>query len=58
MRPTRPLALARRLVAIAEVLAWVARNKSALYSGPIGSGVIDMDEGDHRKKRPNPERDA
>jgi type III secretion protein U len=36
--------------AIAEVLAWVARNKSILYNGRIGSGVIDMDEGDHRKR--------
>jgi type III secretion protein U len=35
--------------AIAEVLAWVARNKSALYNGPIGRGAIDMEVGDHRK---------
>ena len=35
--------------AIAEVLAWVARNKSVLYNGPTGSGVIDMEAGDHRR---------
>ena len=45
--------------AIAEVLAWCARNKGGLYNGPIGSGVIDMDVGDHKKKRPAPgEREA
>jgi type III secretion protein U len=38
--------------AVAEVLAWCARNKDVLYQGPTGSGVIDMDAGDHRKQRP------
>jgi type III secretion protein U len=37
--------------AIAEVLAWVAKNKRMLYNGPFGSGVIDMDAGDHMTKR-------
>lgn len=37
--------------AVAEVLAWVAKNKKMLYKGPFGSGVIDMDAGDHRAKR-------
>ena len=34
--------------AIAEVLAWVAKNRHLLYHGPLGHGVIDMDCGDHR----------
>jgi len=37
--------------AVAEVLAWVARNKHMLYKGPFGSGVIDMDAGDHKAGR-------
>lgn len=34
--------------AVAEVLAWVARNKDALYNGPLGHGVLDMEAGDHK----------
>ncbi|KPL52132.1 type III secretion system export apparatus subunit SctU [Prosthecomicrobium hirschii] len=34
--------------AIAEVLAWVERNKDTLYKGPLPHGVIDMEAGDHR----------
>lgn len=34
--------------AVAEVLAWVARNRDALYRGRLKHGVIDMDAGDHR----------
>ena len=37
--------------AIAEVLAWVNKNKELLYKGPLGHGVIDMDAGDHRIQR-------
>ena len=34
--------------AVAEVLAWVAKNRHLLYHGPLDHGVIDMDAGDHR----------
>lgn len=34
--------------AVAEVLAWVAKNKASLYQGRLGHGVIDMDASDHR----------
>lgn len=33
---------------VAEVLAWVSRNRSLLYAGPLDHGVIDMEAGDHR----------
>jgi type III secretion protein U len=33
--------------AVAEVLAWVNRNRDKLYDGPLDHGVIDMDVGDH-----------
>lgn len=33
---------------VAEILAWVARNESALYHGPLQHGDIDMLRGDHR----------
>ena len=44
--------------AIAEVLAWVARNKHVLYNGPTGSGVIDMEAGDHRNTLVDPKTGA
>ncbi len=34
--------------AVAEVLAWVARNRDLLYKTPLRHGAIDMDAGDHR----------
>lgn len=34
--------------AVAEILAWVERNKDRLYQGPLDHGVIDMEAGDHR----------
>ena len=34
--------------AVAEVLAWVSRNKHLLYKERLPHGVIDMDAGDHR----------
>ena len=34
--------------AVAEVLAWVSKNRNLLYHGPLDHGVIDMDAGDHR----------
>src|SRR5262249_37576465 len=34
--------------AVAEVLAWVAKNRDLLYQGRLNHGVIDMDAGDHR----------
>ncbi len=34
--------------AVAEVLAWVARNRDRLYAGRLPHGVIDMEAGDHR----------
>jgi type III secretion protein U len=34
--------------AVAEVLAWVAKNKHLLYNGPLDHGVIDMDADDHK----------
>jgi type III secretion protein U len=37
--------------AVAEVLAWVAKNRALLYAGPLEHGVIDMDAGDHRVAR-------
>ncbi|MDO1583192.1 type III secretion system export apparatus subunit SctU [Rhizobium oryzicola] len=36
--------------AVAEVLAWVSRNRENLYGKPLEHGVIDMDCGDHRPK--------
>jgi type III secretion protein U len=36
--------------AVAEVLAWVAKNKGVLYQGRLDHGVIDMDASDHRNK--------
>lgn len=33
---------------VAEVLAWVDRNRDRLYAGPLDHGVIDMEVGDHR----------
>jgi type III secretion protein U len=35
--------------AVAEVLAWVERNRDLLYKGRLPHGVIDMEVGDHRK---------
>lgn len=37
--------------AVAEVLAWVNRNRDRLYRGVLDHGVIDMAAGDHRKRR-------
>jgi type III secretion protein U len=37
--------------AVAEVLAWVAKNRHLLYEGPLRHGVIDMEAGDHRIKQ-------
>ncbi len=39
--------------AVAEVLAWVARNKQTLYQGRLEHGVIDMDVGDHKAEKKN-----
>lgn len=36
--------------AVAEVLAWVERNRDRLYRGPLEHGDIDMERGDHRPK--------
>lgn len=33
---------------IAEILVWVSRNKALLYRGPLETGLIDMERGDHR----------
>jgi type III secretion protein U len=33
---------------VAEILVWVRRNKDLLYQGPLATGVIDMQRGDHR----------
>lgn len=38
--------------AVAEVLAWVNRNRDRLYRGVLDHGVIDMEAGDHRAPRP------
>ena len=35
--------------AVAEVLAWVAKNRATLYQGRLSHGVIDMDALDHRR---------
>lgn len=37
--------------AVAEVLAWVKKNRHLLYGGPLAHGVIDMDSNDHRVAR-------
>ncbi|MGV8939893.1 MAG: type III secretion system export apparatus subunit SctU [Allorhizobium sp.] len=34
--------------AVAEVLAWVSRNREKLYGDRLAHGVIDMEAGDHR----------
>lgn len=34
--------------AVAEVLAWVDKNRELLYKGRLSHGVIDMDIGDHK----------
>ncbi|WP_298959751.1 type III secretion system export apparatus subunit SctU [uncultured Methylobacterium sp.] len=34
---------------VAEVLAWVARNRHLLYRERLAHGVIDMEAGDHRR---------
>ncbi|WP_407048021.1 type III secretion system export apparatus subunit SctU [Methyloraptor flagellatus] len=39
--------------AVAEILTWVNRNRDLLYKGPLGHGLIDMDEGDHMKGAAN-----
>lgn len=36
--------------AVAEVLAWVAKNRSTLYHGRLNHGVIDMEASDHRSR--------
>jgi type III secretion protein U len=36
---------------IAEILVWISHNKDILYNGPLDTGVIDMDSGDHRPKK-------
>jgi type III secretion protein U len=36
--------------AIAEILAWVAKNRHLLYHSALQHGVIDMEAGDHRVK--------
>lgn len=36
--------------AIAEVLAWVAKNRHVLYAGTLPHGVIDMDAAEHRRQ--------
>lgn len=33
---------------VAEILAWVARNRDQLYQGPLSHGVLDMDDDDPR----------
>lgn len=33
---------------VAEILAWVDRNRDRLYAGRLDHGVIDMEAGDHR----------
>lgn len=38
--------------AVAEVLAWVAKNRDHLYRDRLPHGVIDMDANDHRKTAP------
>lgn len=38
---------------VAEILAWVARHKEALYNGPLDHGALDMESGDHLDGRPN-----
>lgn len=37
--------------AVAEILAWVARNEKSLYKGPLAHGDIDMLRGDHLPAR-------
>ena len=34
---------------VAEVLAWVSRNRETLYVRPLDHGVLDMEMGDHRR---------
>ena len=34
--------------AVAEVLAWVEKNRELLYGAPLSHGVIDMDANEHR----------
>jgi type III secretion protein U len=36
--------------AVAEVLAWLERNRDKLYQGRLDHGDIDMEQGDHRPK--------
>lgn len=36
--------------AVAEVLAWIEKNRKHLYQGALPHGVIDMDAGDHRRR--------
>lgn len=36
--------------AVAEVLAWVSKNRDTLYGGRLDRGVVDMDMADHRQK--------
>jgi type III secretion protein U len=40
--------------AVAEVLVWVQKNRHLLYNGPLEHGVIDMDGGDHRRRKAEP----
>lgn len=36
---------------VAEILAWVNQHKDTLYQEPSRNGVIDMDQGDHRRDK-------
>ncbi|MCP8939527.1 type III secretion system export apparatus subunit SctU [Alsobacter sp. SYSU M60028] len=36
------------LQAVAEILAWVERHRDRLYQQPLGHGVLDIEDGDHR----------
>jgi type III secretion protein U len=36
--------------AVAEILAWVVKNRERLYQGTLPHGVIDMDTSDHRRR--------
>jgi type III secretion protein U len=36
---------------VAEILVWIQHNRHLLYNGPLDTGVIDMERGDHRPKQ-------
>lgn len=39
---------------VAEILVWISQNRDLLYRGPLESGVIDMDNGEHRPRQAAP----